>query len=271
MVLHKNTKVFPHQRKEIFDKYHSDHSKVSDLAAEYHVSRLTIYKVIREMRVNQIYQQKSINKRYRTLEYGLKRLAKIEKKIELRLKKEAKRYNKSYPGEMIHFDCARLPWLEGESLKTHLHQYLFVAIDDFSRELYGAIMPDKSSDSATAFLRQVIEECPYTVECAYSDNGKEFKGNPKFHPFMLTCHMNDISQKFTQIARPQTNGKAERVIRTLKEQWHNANQFNTRNERKLSLNRFINYYNTVKPHAGINKLTPLEKLINYFFESVNNA
>jgi len=57
MVLHKNTKVFPHQRKEIFDKYHSGHSKVSHLAAEYHVSRITIYKVIREMRVSQIYQQ----------------------------------------------------------------------------------------------------------------------------------------------------------------------------------------------------------------------
>jgi transposase InsO family protein len=271
MVLHKNTKVFPHQRKEIFDKYHSQHVSVSTLAAEYHVSRITIYKVIREMRVNQVYQQKSINKRYRTLEYGLKRLAKIEDSIQKRLKAEAKRYNKSYPGEMVHVDCARLPWLEGESRTTQMPQYLFVAIDDYSRELYAAILPDKSCDSATKFLLQVLQECPYTIECIYSDNGKEFKGNPKHHPFMLTCHLSDISQKFTQVARPQTNGKAERVIRTLKEQWHSINQFSNRKERQLSLNRFINYYNTVKPHAGINKVTPLEKLINYFFESVNNA
>jgi hypothetical protein len=35
---------------------------------------------------------------------------------------------------------------------------LFVAIDDFSRELYAAILPDKTQVSAKAFLEQVLEE-----------------------------------------------------------------------------------------------------------------
>ena len=47
----------------------------------------------------------SCNARFRTLAWGMKRLAKIEKTIEARLKKEAKRYNKSYPGEMLHLDA----------------------------------------------------------------------------------------------------------------------------------------------------------------------
>ena len=105
---------------------------------------------------------KSINKRYRCLKYGLKRLAEVEAELEKKLKAQAKRYNKQYPGEMFHPDHTRLPLLKGESpfLKP---EHLFIAIDDFSRELYAAIMSDKTQHSATKFLKQVIEECPYTI------------------------------------------------------------------------------------------------------------
>jgi integrase, catalytic domain protein len=34
----------------------------------------------------------------------MKRLAKVERSIQEKLKKQAKRYNKSYPGEMVHVD-----------------------------------------------------------------------------------------------------------------------------------------------------------------------
>jgi transposase InsO family protein len=143
---------------------------------------------------------------------------------------------------------------------------MFVGIDDFSRELFAKITPDKSAISATKFLHQLADECPYVIECIYSDNGKEFKGNPHHHPFMQTCLGYEFSQSFTKVKRPQTNGKAERVIRTLKDMWHRKQQFSSREHRNRSLNRFINFYNTVKPHAGIKGMTPLEKLIDYFFK-----
>ena len=86
----------------------------------------------------------STNQRFKTLQYGFKRLAKVEQTIQERLKREAKPYNKSYPGELIHFDTKRLPLLKGQS--THEpREYLFVAIDDFSRELYADIFPEKNS------------------------------------------------------------------------------------------------------------------------------
>jgi len=270
MTLHKNTRLLPRQRVEIFNKYHRERKKVAFLAEEYGVSRPTIYKVLREVRVGQIHQQPSTNARFRTVGFGLKRLAKIEKKIEIKLKAQAKRYNKNYPGEMIHVDCCRLPLLEGES-KQDKREYLFVGIDDYSRELYAGIFPDKTSISASQFLKQIIHECPYTIECIYSDNGREFKGNPNHHPFMQICVDEKIIQRHTRVKRPQTNGKAERVIRTLKESWHQTNHFNSREERKLTLNRFINYYNLVKPHASLNNQTPMEILINYYYQSVNNA
>lgn len=213
----------------------------------------------------------------------MKRLAKVEKEIEKHLKHQAKRYHKSYPGEMLHFDTVRLPYLKGESRLTHNREYLFVAIDDYSRELYAAIMPDKTSFSAQAFLLQVIDECPYTIECVSSDNGKEYKASIPDHPFALTCAVHNIQQRFTKVRTPKTNGKAERVIRTVFQMWHNKQEFVSREQRKQSLIRFINFYNTVKPRASLKGATPYEYLLNYFypngvfrlliknFQSVNNA
>ena len=174
-----------------------------------------------------------------------------------------RRYNKKYPGEMFHMDTKRLPLLKGET-KEGRREYLFVGIDDFSRELYVAILPDKTQESSKNFLEQVLDECPYKIEQIYSDNGTEYKGSES-HAFVKLCKENKIEQRFTKVKRPQTNGKAERVIRTLMEMWHEKNIFKNRNHRKLELIRFVNYYNTVKPHKGIDGQTPIEKLLDYFY------
>jgi transposase InsO family protein len=193
-------------------------------------------------------------------------LSKIEHELEEKLKKKARRYNKKYPGEMIHFDTKRLPLLEKENTNLN-REYLFVAIDDFSRELYAVILPDKTQYSSEKFLKQVLDECPYTVEQTYSDNGLEYRGNTEHHAFAKFCKENKIEQRFTKVKCPQTNGKAERVIRTIMEMWHNKTIFKSRQHRKTELVRFINYYNTVKPHKGIDSQTPIEKLIDYFYPS----
>jgi len=264
MKMHKLIRVTPSDRKNIWKLYCEGRMSIVELAEFFKVSRPTIYKVIERARLQQFTPRGSGNLRYRNIKYGLLRLAKIEKSLEDKLRAKAKRYNKKYPGEMVHFDTKRLPLLKGET-KTMQREYLFVGIDDFSRELYADILPDKSQISATQFLKRTIEECPYTIETAYSDNGTEYKGN-KDHAFANLCKNNNINQKFTKTACPQTNGKAERVIRTLMEAWH-SKEFKDRNDRKLELNRFINYYNTVKPHKGIDNKTPYEVLLNYFSDS----
>lgn len=263
MTIHKKTRLTPLLRRELANDYYKNNLRVCDLKRKYQISAPTVYKIIHNARNNDYSIHKSINKRFRCLEYGIKRLSKVERKLEEQLKKKAKRYNKKYPGEMIHFDTKRLPLLQGENHQDK-HEYLFVAIDDFSRELFCAIMPDKTQYSAEKFLKQIIIECAYTIEQAYSDNGLEYKGNED-HAFVKLCQKNQIEQRFTKVKRPQTNGKAERVIRTLMEMWHDKTIFKNRNHRKLELIRFVNYYNNVKPHKGIENKTPMEKLIDYFY------
>ena len=168
---------------------------------------------------------------------------------------------------MVHVNTKRLPLLKGQKA-TDKRDYLFVAIDDFSRELYAAILPDKTSKSAAKFLSEhVARPCPYLIECIYSDNGSEYKGAAN-HPFDVTCFENGINQKFTRPVRPQTNGKAERVIRTIMEMWYDKQQFDSPEHRQKELCRFVNFYNTVKPHSSLKGDTPFEVLQAYFSQPV---
>ena len=262
MNMHKRIRLTPLDRQEIWRLYGTGGYTIVVLAREFRVSRPTNYKVINRARHQEFMPRKSTNKRFLNVKYGIKRLEKVEVSVERRKKAEARRYNKNYPGELVHFDTKRLPLLKGE-VKNKPRDYLFVAIDDFSRELYAGIFADKTQVSSAAFLKQVLEECPYTLECSYSDNGREYKGTAD-HAFVALCKARGVGQKFTRVKRPQTNGKAERVIKTLMEMWHDRNHFDSRQERQTGLARFINFYNTVKPHAGINNMTPYELLIEFF-------
>ena len=263
MVIHKRTRLTPVQRRELVQRYYAG-ERICDLRRCYRVTAPTVYKIIHQGRINDYSVHNSMNKRFRCLKYGLKRLAKVERALEEKLKKQAKRYNKEYPGEMMHVDTKRLPLLTGESPRSN-HEYLFVGIDDYSRELHAAILPNKTQYASEAFLKQMIDECPYTIEQMYSDNGLEYRGDPEHHAFMKRCNENAIEQRFTKVKHPYTNGKAERVIRTLMEQWHYKTIFKSRAHRKIELIRFVNWYNTVKPHRGIENRTPMEQLINYFY------
>ena len=102
------------------------------------------------------------------------------------------------------------------------------------------------------------------IEKVYSDNWKEYKWSYT-HEFVKACEEYWITQWFTRVKRPQTNWKAERFIRTLMDMWHRKNSFSTRKERKISLKRFVNWYNTVKPHKWINNLTPYEMIELFYY------
>ena len=116
MVIHKKTRLTPFQRKEICDKYFKDKRRVSDLSRMYNVSRPTIYKILHHGRKNDYSIHKSTNTRFRCIKYGIRRLAKIEKALEERLIRKASRYNKDYPGQMVHGDTKRLPLLKNQKV-----------------------------------------------------------------------------------------------------------------------------------------------------------
>lgn len=271
--MHKNTKLTPVRRREIYNLWQRGGS-VTDLAAEFHVSRPVIYTVLRRARLHDFSVHRSINHRFRDALYGLAKLSQAEKKVLGRLARESRRYEKDYPGELVHFDSKKLPRIPGEVYWIR-REYLFVAIDDYSRYLFADILPNKTMGSAGIFLESCLKNIPFPMECAYSDNGTEFKGT-KHHDFVWTCNANGIAQKFTRVKRPQTNGKAERVIRTILTEWLRKNTFTSREDRRRSLLQYVYAYNTRRLHSallqGKKKLTPCQVIQNYVnSETVNNA
>jgi transposase InsO family protein len=91
----------------------------------------------------------------------------------------------------------------------------------------------------------------------YSDNGKEFKGE-----FKHQCQLHKIPQQFTRPYRPQTNGKAERVIQTIKKLMR-KHRFPSRDERRRILYSIVRYYNHLRPHQSLGGISPFEQLKRY--------
>lgn len=267
--MHKNTKLLPYQRREIYARWKQG-ERVAKLAREYRVSRETVYGTLQDAKICIFANRSSMNRRYRTLFYGLRKLTKTELAIAGRVARKLhrlNRYEKSIPGEMVHADTKRLPLMRGEAA-VQPREYLFVAIDDFSRTLYADILPDKTSYSAAIFLETTRRSMPFRIQCLYSDNGSEYKG-ALGHPVRTFCERNRIDQRFTKVKHPWTNGKAERVIRTLMEEWlPRSNTYVTRDQRRRHLYAYIDWYNQSRFHQSINS-TPLERLES-FLKSVNN-
>jgi len=269
--MHKNTKLTPVMRREVYEKWSSGEWSQRKLADEYHVDKRIIKTVVVRGRMRDFSVHDSTNERYRTIEYGLKRLLKTEVKLKKRAERLAiKRYEKEYPGEMVHADTKLLPRLTGET-KAVKRERLYVAIDDYSRTLVADILPDKSQESSAVFGEIVLERLPFDVQDWYTDRGTEWKGTDE-HAFVVLMRERGISQHFTKPRTPQTNGKAERVIRTLMEEWHRKERFVSREDRRQKLYQFVDFFNHERVHGSIGS-TPIARLTEYAgrVESGDNA
>ena len=107
------------QRQEIWRLYCSG-AKVSHLAKQFNVSCPIIYKILKRARKRNFTIHKSTNHRYRCVYYWFIRLTKVEEKILKQKNKEAKRYNKSYPWELMHIDTKLLPPIKWSKKKEYL-------------------------------------------------------------------------------------------------------------------------------------------------------
>lgn len=267
--MHKNCKLTPVNRKELYSLWLKG-EKVSQLSKLFRITRPVIYKVLSRARIRDFSIHKSINYRFRQLSYGLKKLNKIEKRISIKLAKRKNRYEKNYPGEMVHFDTKKLRRTR-KCNRSWKSECLFIAIDDYSRYLVADILPTRDQECASIFLETTIYLSPYKIECAYSDNGTEFKGGKK-HDFTIICEKNGIERRYTRPRRPKTNGKAERVIRTILEKCLRKYDFENREQRREILKKFVNYYNSYRSHfalkEGKTKISPCQMLENFLNQKV---
>jgi transposase InsO family protein len=194
---------------------------------------------------------------------GLGRLRALEPKPEVI------RYEKKHPGELLHLDTKKLGRIQGIGHRITGNrrgsghglgwEFLHVCIDDATRVAYAEVLPDERGVSAMAFVQRAIawfEQRDVHVQAVMTDNGGCYVSK-LFKRTLAECGARHIR---TRPYRPQTNGKAERFIRTAKNEWAYARAYRTSAARTRMLTGFLNRYNRRRPHRGIGNQTPISRL-----------
>ena len=182
----------------------------------------------------------------------------------------ARRYQRSRPGELVHVDVKKLGRLEkagkrafglgpGRRTKGVGWEYVHVAIDDATRLAYVEVLDDERATTAVGFFKRALgffARYGITVERVMSDNGSCYRA--KLHA--IACHSLGIRHIFTRPYRPQTNGKAERFIRTMLGGWAYGAIYRHSTQRTAALDGWLHYYNHQRPHRALGRQTPAARL-----------
>jgi transposase InsO family protein len=193
----------------------------------------------------------------------------------------AQRYERARPGELIHIDVKKLGRIQivghavtgnraqrarrtrvgngGRFLGTAGWEFVHVAIDDATRLAYVEVLSDEKAATAIGFLRRAVKHyASYSinVQRLITDNGSAYRSTVH----AIACRTLGIRHLRTRPYRPQTNGKAERFIRTMLGGWAYGAIYRNSDERNAALAGWLDFYNRRRPHGALSHKTPIARL-----------
>ena len=190
------------------------------------------------------------------------------------------RYERQRPGELVHIDIKKLGRIQGGAgwrvrggpqhhnrtvtdrngkiRRTVGWEYVHIAVDDYSRLAYAEVLTDEKATTAAGFLRRAVRFYRLhgiTVDEVLTDNGGAYIAIAH----KLACKHLQIKHRRTRPYRPQTNGKAERFIRTLLSGWAYGAIYRSSNERTAALDGWLWHYNHQRKHSALNHRPPISR------------
>jgi len=187
-----------------------------------------------------------------------------------------KRFEWSQPGALLHMDVKRLArfdvaghWATGGQRSEQIRTrgagwvYLHVVIDDHSRYLYVEQHDRENADTNTDCLARAIAHFAElglpAPRAVMTDNAKVYTRSRRFEHLLASLGAKHITPPpYT----PRWNGKAERVIRTLQDEWAYAHRWHTSQQRTKALTSFVRYYNRRRPHSSLGDRPPISRVHN---------
>jgi transposase InsO family protein len=193
----------------------------------------------------------------------------------------ARRYERARPGELIHIDVKKLGRIlrpghrvtaprtassrtytpDGRRVGDAGWEYVHIAIDDCSRLAYVEVLEDEKAITAIGFLKRAAafyRSHGITVEQLLTDNGSPYRS--AIHA--IACRALGIRHLRTRPYRPQTNGKAERFIRTLLGGWAYGAIYRNSTERTAALDGWLWHYNHLRKHSALGHHPPITRVTN---------
>jgi transposase InsO family protein len=187
----------------------------------------------------------------------------------------ARRYERENPGDMIHIDIKKLGRFDrvghrmtgdrrGQSSPRSRKEgagweHVHVCVDDASRIAFTDVMPDEKAVSAVAFLKAAVAyyaSLGVKIARVMTDNGSCYKA----FAFRDACRELGLKHIRTKPYTPQTNGKAERFIKTALAEWAYARSYPTSDARAAELPVWTHRYNWHRPHGSLNSMPPISRL-----------
>ena len=182
-----------------------------------------------------------------------------------------RRYERQYPGELIHIDIKKLGRFErvGHRITADRTaprkrpgsgwEFVHVCVDDASRLAFSQVLPDEKKQSAVAFLKAAVAyyaSLGVAVARVMTDNGPCYRSKA----FRQACRDLGLKHIRTKPYTPKTNGKAERFIQSDLREWAYAQAYPTSERRAAELPIWLHRYNWHRPHMGIKSMTPISRL-----------
>ena len=186
------------------------------------------------------------------------------------------RYERERPGELLHIDVKKLGRIPDgggwradpdQNLRNHKtghnrvgFDYVHAVIDDHTRLAYIEIHDDEKGATAAGVLVRAAEFFAKNgipkIERVLSDNAFAYRKSVAFKEAVASL---GAEQRFIKPHCPWTNGKVERLNRTLATEWAYGQVFTSNEDRRAALAPWLNYYNTERIHGGIGA-TPISRV-----------
>jgi transposase InsO family protein len=211
-----------------------------------------------------------------TVSLWLRRIG-LGKRSRLEPPEPPNRYERRHPGELVHVDVKKLGRISVRGaghrvIATRASQtdhrrhrtgweFVHVMVDDHSRLAYAEVLTDERGPTAAVFLRRAVAwfaQRGVKVTKVLSDNGSCYRSR-----VLADCTRQlGIRHSFTRPYRPRTNGKAERFIQTLLNEWAYGRIYGSSIERTEQLDRWLDHYNFRRPHGSLGHRAPATRLNN---------
>jgi transposase InsO family protein len=184
-----------------------------------------------------------------------------------------KRFEWAEPGALLHMDVKRLArfgaaghWATKDRTRRSRGAgwvYLHVVIDDHSRYLYVEQHDREDAETNALTLERALAHFAElglpAPRAVMTDNAKVYTRSLRFHALLARVGARHIT---TPPYTPRWNGKAERVIRTLQDEWAYAHRWENSQQRTRALRSFIRYYNRRRPHSSLGDRPPITRVHN---------
>jgi len=136
----------------------------------------------------------------------------------------------------------------------HTFIYLAVLMDVFTRSIRGWCLSRTLDQNLTLYALQqaLVHHCP---EIHHSDQGIHYA----FRNYIQLLKDRQVQISMAGMGKPEENGYAERLMRTIKEEEVELSEYNNLDDAREQIGRFLEeVYMTKRIHSALGYLTPVE-------------